>query len=202
MTLSLQPKHLGRYKDIARLLIRYGRSDLVRDLDLDGLEPDDQAAPLCEDAQQLTADLERLGPTFIKLGQLLSTRVDLLPAPYTDALSRLQDSVAPFAFEQVEQIVTDELGVDLSHAFASFDREPLAAASLAQVHRATLRSGREVVVKVQRPGIRKQIADDMAALAELAQFADKHTDVGRRFGFADAAGALPQGALRRARLRP
>ncbi|MCU1588590.1 MAG: hypothetical protein JWN31_2083 [Frankiales bacterium] len=185
MTLSLQPKHLGRYKDIARLLIRYGRSDLVKDLDIDGLEAEDQAMPLCEDAQQLTSDLERLGPTFIKLGQLLSTRVDLLPQPYTDALSRLQDSVAPFDFEQVEQIVTDELGVGLSHAFASFDREPLAAASLAQVHRATLRSGREVVVKVQRPGIRKQIAEDMAALAELAQFADKHTDVGRRFGFAD-----------------
>jgi len=185
MGLSLQPKHLARYRDIARLLIRYGRSDLVTDLDIDGLEAEDQAVPLCEDAQQLAADLERLGPTFIKLGQLLSTRVDLLPAPYTDALSRLQDSVEPFAFEQVEQIVSDELGVDLRHAFADFQREPIAAASLAQVHRATLPSGREVAVKVQRPGIRQQIADDMAALAELAQFADKHTDAGRKFGFGD-----------------
>lgn len=185
MSISLHPRHLARYRDIARLLIRYGRSDLVTDLQIEGLEPEDREVPLCEDAEQLARDLERLGPTFIKLGQLLSTRVDLLPRPYTDALTRLQDSVEPFGFDEVEQIVSDELGVGLSHAFASFDREPLAAASLAQVHRAVLRSGREVVVKVQRPGIRKQITDDMAALAELAEFADRHTDVGRRFGFSD-----------------
>jgi ubiquinone biosynthesis protein len=185
MALSLSPKHLARYRDIARLLIRYGRSDLVRDLDIDGLRDADSEAPLCEDATQLAHDLEKLGPTFIKLGQLLSTRVDLLPAPYTDALSRLQDQVEPFPYDEVERIVVEELGVDLRHAFASFDPEPLAAASLAQVHRATLPSGREVVVKVQRPGIRGQIADDMAALGELAALADAHTDIGRRFGFGD-----------------
>jgi predicted unusual protein kinase regulating ubiquinone biosynthesis (AarF/ABC1/UbiB family) len=188
MSLSLKPKHLSRYRDIARLLIRYGRSDLIRELDVDGLSSEDTDQPLCSDAQQLATDLEKLGPTFIKLGQLLSTRVDLLPAPYTEALARLQDDVAPFPFEVVEQIVTDELGVDLSHAFTSFDPTPLAAASLAQVHRAVLRSGREVVVKVQRPGIRKQIADDMSALAELAELADNHTDLGRRFGFGDLLG--------------
>ena len=185
MALSLSPKHLARYRDIAKLLIRYGRSDLVRDLDIDGLEPEDKDTPLCEDAAQLADDLEKLGPTFIKLGQLMSTRVDLLPAPYTEALSRLQDDVAPFPYDEVERIVVEELGVDLRHAFASFDAEPLAAASLAQVHRATLHSGREVVVKVQRPGIRAQIADDMAALGELAGFADAHTEIGRRFGFAE-----------------
>jgi predicted unusual protein kinase regulating ubiquinone biosynthesis (AarF/ABC1/UbiB family) len=185
MALSLSPKHLARYRDIARLLIRYGRSDLVRDLDIDGLRDADSEAPLCEDATQLAHDLEKLGPTFIKLGQLLSTRVDLLPAPYTDALSRLQDQVEPFPYDEVERIVVEELGVDLRHAFASFDPEPLAAASLAQVHRATLPSGRDVVVKVQRPGIRGQIADDMAALGELAALADAHTDIGRRFGFGD-----------------
>jgi ubiquinone biosynthesis protein len=188
MSLSLKPKHLSRYRDIARLLIRYGRSDLIRELDVDGLSSEDTDQPLCSDAEQLATDLEKLGPTFIKLGQLLSTRVDLLPAPYTEALARLQDDVAPFPFEVVEQIVTDELGVDLSHAFTSFDPTPLAAASLAQVHRAVLRSGREVVVKVQRPGIRKHIADDMSALAELAELADNHTDLGRRFGFGDLLG--------------
>lgn len=185
MVLSLHPRHLGRYRDIARLLIRYGRSDLVSDLDLDGIGPEDRAAPVCQDATQLATDLEALGPTYIKLGQLLSTRVDLLPEPYTVALSRLQDDVAPFSFAEVRQIVTDELGVDLGHGFTSFDETPLAAASLAQVHRATLRSGREVAVKVQRPGIRKQIAEDMEALAELATFADAHTEIGRRFGFSD-----------------
>jgi predicted unusual protein kinase regulating ubiquinone biosynthesis (AarF/ABC1/UbiB family) len=185
MSLSLSPKHLARYRDIARLLIRYGRSDLVTELDIDGLGPEDRDLPLCEDAAQLADDLEALGPTFIKLGQLLSTRVDLLPAPYTDALARLQDDVAPFPYADVEAIVVDELGVDLRHAFASFDPEPLAAASLAQVHRAVLRSGREVVVKVQRPGIRAQISEDMAALGEIAEFADGHTAWGRRLGFGE-----------------
>ncbi|MDP9183643.1 MAG: AarF/UbiB family protein [Actinomycetota bacterium] len=185
MALSLQPRHLGRYRDIARLLIRHGRSDLVKDLGVEGLEDVDLNQPVCEDAEQLATDLEALGPTFIKLGQLLSTRVDLLPKPYTDALSRLQDDVAAIPFEQVEQVVTDELGVDLRHAFESFDETPLAAASLAQVHHAVLRSGREVAVKVQRPGIRKQITDDLSALAELARFADDHTSFGRRFGLSD-----------------
>jgi ubiquinone biosynthesis protein len=129
MNVSLQPKYLRRYRDIARLLIKYGRSDLVRDLDIDGIESDDADTPLCEDALQLATDLEALGPTFIKLGQLLSTRVDLLPAPYTDALARLQDNVAPFSFAEVEAIVADELGVGLSRAFLSFDEVPLAAAS-------------------------------------------------------------------------
>ncbi len=185
MGLSLHPSHVRRYLEIGRLLIKYGRSDLVRDLDIDGLGQDEYDAPACEDATQLAADLEALGPTFIKLGQLLSTRVDLLPEAYTDALSRLQDDVAPFDYESVEQVIADELGVDISHAFASFDSTPLAAASLAQVHRATLHSGREVVVKVQRPGIRKQIADDMGALGELAAFADAHTDAGRTFGLSE-----------------
>ncbi|HUR13309.1 MAG TPA: AarF/UbiB family protein [Mycobacteriales bacterium] len=185
MGLSLQPRHLARYRDIARLLMRYGRSDLVKDLDVEGLADTDLDVPACDDAEQLATDLEALGPTFIKLGQMLSTRVDLLPKPYTDALSRLQDQVAPIAFEEVEQVVTEELGVALRHAFSSFDEVPLAAASLAQVHHAVLRSGREVAVKVQRPGIRSQITDDLSALAELARFADDHTSFGRRFGLSD-----------------
>ena len=183
MGLSLHPSHLARYRDIARLLMKYGRSDLIRGIDVDGIADDEYDEPARGDAAQLADDLEELGPTFIKLGQLLSTRADLLPTAYTEALARLQDDVAPFPFEQVQAIVEDELGVDIKHAFASFDPQPLAAASLAQVHRATLRSGRAVAVKVQRPGIRKQVASDLSALAELADFADAHTEVGRRFGF-------------------
>ena len=139
-------------------------------------------------AENLTADLERMGPTYIKFGQLLSTRVDLLPRVYTEALARLQDDVEPFPFAEVEQIVVGELGVSLSHGFASFDEIPLAAASLAQVHRAELRSGRQVVVKVQRPGVRETVRQDMAALGELAEFADAHTEVGRRFGLTELLG--------------
>lgn len=105
------------------------------------------------------------------------------PPAYTEALTRLQDEVDPFPYDEVKSIVEEELGVSISNAFTSFDEKPLAAASLGQVHRATLRSGREVVVKVQRPGIRETVRDDMEALAQLADFADRHTDVGRRYGF-------------------
>jgi predicted unusual protein kinase regulating ubiquinone biosynthesis (AarF/ABC1/UbiB family) len=103
--------------------------------------------------------------------------------PYLQALTRLQNRVAPFPFEEVESIVSSELGVRISKAFASFEREPLAAGSLAQVHRAAMRDGRPVAVKVQRPGIRMQILNDLEALAEIAASADKHTEAGRRYGF-------------------
>ena len=182
MGLSLRAEHLKRYRDIARLLWKYGRSDFVTKAGLDQalddrpLEVDTSSAAL---AEPLARDLEALGPTYVKLGQLLSTRGDLLPV----AFARLQDRVKPFPYEEAEKIVTTELGVRLSKAFSEFDKEPLAAASLGQVYRAALRDGREVAVKVQRPGIRERIVDDLAALAELAEVADEHTDAGRRYGF-------------------
>lgn len=191
--------HLKRYKDISRLLIRYGRSDVMRQSDVEGLpEEKDQAAgtPIAELSDRFARDLEGLGPTFVKIGQLLSTRADLLPTPFLDALARLQDSVAPFPYEQVEKIITDELGVRMSKAFASFDREPLAAASLGQVHRATMRDGREVVVKVQRPMIREQIVTDLEALTQIAEFADKHTEGGRRLGYANIVGEFRKSLLK------
>ncbi len=127
---------------------------------------------------ELADDLEKLGPTLIKLGQLLSTRSDLLPAAYMEGLARLQDNIEPFPFAQVEEIVATELGVRLSKGFQEFEEKPLAAASLGQVHRAILRNGRCVAVKVQRPGIREKIADDLDALDDLAEFVDDHTDAG------------------------
>jgi len=184
MPVSLRPQHAGRYRDIARLLAKYGRSDLVAEAGLDPGDPgDDGGVP--PKAEELTADLERMGPTYIKLAQLLSTRADLIPPPYAKALSRLQDAVEPFPFAEVERIVTEELGVRLSRAFTSFDATPLASASLGQVHRAVLRDGRQVVVKVQRPGIKARIDEDMEALAELAEFADKHSEAGRKYGFGE-----------------
>ena len=130
--MSLHFKHLKRYKDIALLLIKYGRSDLVKHaglyeaLDLD-VSLESTAREVKSDA--LAKDLEKMGPTFIKLGQLLSTRADFLPPAYIHALTRLQDKIDSFPFEQVEAIVAEELGVQISKAFSAFEAKPLAAAS-------------------------------------------------------------------------
>ena len=198
MAVSLKPERLKRYKDVAMLLIKYGRSDLISVAGLEGsVLPDEivaesQAAP----AEDLAKDLEKLGPTFIKLGQLLSTRADLLPGPYLDALTRLQDQIAPFPFEEVERIVSGELGVRISKAFVDFEPTPLAAASLSQVHRAYLRDGRAVVVKVQRPDIRDLIVDDLEALNEIAHFLDQHTELGKRYEFENMLTSLRKSLLR------
>src|SRR6266436_8882500 len=131
MALSLKPERIKRYKDVVALLIKYGRSDLVQqaDLDIAPSEREQALTPTAEPkAEELAADLEKLGPTFIKLGQLLSTRGDLLPEPYLEALSRLQDNVAPFSPAEVEQIVESELGARLSKLLLHFDTEPSAAA--------------------------------------------------------------------------
>jgi predicted unusual protein kinase regulating ubiquinone biosynthesis (AarF/ABC1/UbiB family) len=184
MRLNIDPAHAKRYRQIAMLLLRHGRGDLVRSAGIDTGLDEEIAEGDPDAAARLAEDLEAMGPTFIKLGQLLSSRVDLLSPVYIDALSRLQDDVAPFPFEEVEKTISDELDVRLSKVFPTFDPTPLAAASLGQVHRATLRDGREVVVKVQRPGIREQVQADMEVLADLAAFLDRHTETGRRFGLA------------------
>ena len=186
MRISLKPKHLKRYKDIALLLIKHGRADVVKHAGLhDALELDVSVETAAGEAKadELAQDLEKMGPTFIKLGQLLSTRADFLPPAYIHALTRLQDKIDPFPFEEVEAIVSGELGVRISKAFSEFEPKPLATASLGQVHRAAMLDGRVVVVKVQRPGIREIIAEDMEVLEEIAGFLDKHTEWGKRYEF-------------------
>jgi ubiquinone biosynthesis protein len=183
MGVSLKPERLKRYKDAAMLLIKYGRSDLVKEAGLEGVDLEELTEANAPGAEELAKDLENLGPTYIKLGQLLSTRADLLPQTYLDALTRLQDQLEPFSYEEVEQIVSGELGIRLSKAFADFAPKPIAAASLAQVHEAYMRDGRAVVVKVQRPNIREKIVEDLEALTEMAQFIDGHTELGRRYEF-------------------
>ena len=174
-----------RYAALARLLLRHGRSDLVSGADLDGYAANEPnpAEETTDKAEQFATDLESMGPTYIKLGQLLSTRFDLLPAAYTTALSRLQDKVEPFNVEIVHQTISAELHADVRHLYREFDPEPLAAASLGQVHRATLRNGREVAVKIQRPGVREDVQADMATLARIASLADRGTAIGRTYGF-------------------
>jgi predicted unusual protein kinase regulating ubiquinone biosynthesis (AarF/ABC1/UbiB family) len=120
-----------------------------------------------------------LGPTFIKVGQLFSTRADLFPTEYVEELSKLQDKVPAFGYEQVEAIVFHDFGRTIPDLYQSFDPIPLAAASLGQVHRAQLHSGEEVVVKVQRPGLKKLFTIDLAILRGIAQYFQKHPKWGR-----------------------
>jgi predicted unusual protein kinase regulating ubiquinone biosynthesis (AarF/ABC1/UbiB family) len=144
--------------------------------ELHGDEEEDHAAGLA-------SALEELGPCFIKLGQLLSSRPDLLPANYIEALSRLQNTVRPVPGDKITTIIESDLGAPISELFESFDCNPLATASMAQVHRAFLPDGSEVAVKVQRPGARQRIEIDIEILHEVAQFASRFTPYGKRYGF-------------------
>jgi len=197
MSVSLSPKHFALYKNVLVLLAKYGHGDLIKNAPVvdDPLEfgPRPTSPP---EAKELAADLERLGPTFIKLGQLISTRADFIPPAYMDALSRLQDHVEPFSFGEVEAIVAVEVGARLSKAFKEFESTPMAAASLGQVHRAVLRDGRPVAVKVQRPRIREQVAEELEAMQEIAEILDTHTEAGKRFGFAEMVEELRKSLLR------
>jgi predicted unusual protein kinase regulating ubiquinone biosynthesis (AarF/ABC1/UbiB family) len=188
MAISVRPQQVRRYGDLARLLAKYGRGEPANQVRLrlsqHPLAREEACEGAAEDAEELVGDLERRGPTFVKLGQLLSTRTDLLPDAYIEALSRLQDRCEPVPLAAVAAVIEEEFGLPLDRAFAWFDPAPLAAASLGQVHRARLHDGRDVAVKVQRPDIVDGIVEDLDAIAEIAALADRHTAAGRRFGFA------------------
>jgi ubiquinone biosynthesis protein len=197
----LKAAHLGRYKDLALLLTRYGMKDfrlkttgpteaIVETSDRP-LEPDVKAR-----ADAFVASLKDMGPSYVKFGQILSTRADIVPPEYIAALESLQDQIEPFPYDQVEAIVEVELGARISKAFESFDREPIAAASLGQVHRARTRNGRDVVVKIQRPNIREVIEEDLKVFAEIADFLEEHTDIGKRMDLRRAAEQAAQTILR------
>ena len=178
-SVDLSITHLKRYKDIAYLFLKYGNSDIIKEggfADASPAESDGKS-----EGGDLAGDLERLGPTFVKIGQLLSTRSDLLPPACLEALGRLQDKVEPVPYEEIKKVVEEQLGVRISKAFESFDEKPFGSASLGQVHLAQLRGGRTVAVKVQRPGIREEIVKDLESLATIAATMDEHTEFGRRY---------------------
>jgi ubiquinone biosynthesis protein len=177
-----------RYSQITRIAVRHGLGPYLwgrrgrAELDTpDGRE---------RLARSLRLALEEAGVTFVKLGQMLSTRPDLLPAEFVEELGRLTDDVAPAPWEQVEQVLTAELGRPPDEVFAGFDREPLAAASVAQVHAARLRSGAEAAVKVQRPGIQATVERDLDIVARLARSLEARTRWARSIGTRELAGGF------------
>jgi ubiquinone biosynthesis protein len=182
-------RHPERYIEIFRVLRKYELHHVVAQFGMAHRHEDEDGSLMHDDhddhddhAEGLASALEELGPCFIKLGQLLSTRPDLMPDDYIQALSRLQRTVAPVPSDKIIQIVESELGAPVSELFQSFDSAPLATASMAQVHRAVLRDGSEVAVKVQRPGVRQRIEIDIEVLHEAARFATKYTSFASRYG--------------------
>lgn len=188
-------RQAGRYREVANVLFRHGFGYLVDQVGLDHLVPwrrrlfgrsPDGVAHLTP-AERVRLVLEELGPTAIKLGQFLSARRDLIPPALARELEKLQDEVPPVDFEQVRPVVEAELGAPLEELFAAFDPKPLAAASLAQVHPATLPDGRPVVVKVQRPGIEERIEADLAILHDLAALLERRTELGKIYALTEVA---------------
>ncbi len=182
-------RHLRRYRQIADVLAREGFANVADQLGmpvrarrvlLRGRRREQLSIPA-----RAREALEQLGPTFIKFGQSLSTRPDIIPDEFIEELERLQDELPAVPSEQILAVVAEELGRPVEELFETFDPVPLAAASIGQVHRATLHGGHEVVVKVRRPGIVEQIRTDTEVLTDLAMLAEHRTTWGKRFGVSE-----------------
>src|SRR2546423_1067820 len=185
-------RSLGRLSEIAQVMVRHGfgyfpEAHKLTDL-LPGRSSELRLAAASADGasargQHLRDLLDELGPTFVKFGQLLSTRPDVVPPDIISELRGLQDDVRPFPFEQAERVIEEDLGNSIDRLFLDFEREPVAAASIGQVHRATLPNGKRVAVKVQRPGAPRQIEADVALLYQAARIAKERV---RALDFIDA----------------
>jgi len=196
ITIGQRYRHLRRYQEVAQVLIRHGFGELVEQMGLAQylalprrwLRRGPPAALTALTApQRVRLAVEELGPTFVKLAQVLSTRPDLIPPPFLAELARLQDEVPPAPWPAVQSRTEEELGAPLEEVFAEFEEEPVAAASLAQVHRATLHNDDQVVVKVQRPGIETVIETDLEILLDLARFLQVRTPLGQIYDLPEIA---------------
>ncbi len=178
------PGSVDRYVKFLRFVVRHWNSDLFEhasDQIVAG-ESDDQSGSVdYEKPKELADDLRKMGPTYVKLGQLLSTRPDLLPDHYLDALAELQDDVDSIEFDQVREIFEEDAGIRISKAFESFEEEPMASASIGQVHRAVLKNGKKVAVKIRRPGVKKSFLEDLDTLEEITELAVKHIGTARKY---------------------
>jgi ubiquinone biosynthesis protein len=171
-------RNAKRATDIVTVLAKYGFGYVldiaalsnflkIREKLLSKKEGEEKKIKRLTTPERARLTLEELGPTFIKLGQILSVRPDLIPREFTDEFSRLQDTVPPFPFGEVEEQIKNEIGKDIKGLFSGFDKKPIAAASLSQVHKAKLKSGETVAVKIQRPNIHNTIKTDIAILYDL-----------------------------------
>lgn len=186
-------RNIQRLGEIARVLAKHGFGDLLQRLNIPSylhgrfrqIGPSllKQTPSALTFAQRLRVVFEELGPTFIKFAQLIATRPDVFPPQITSEFKFLQDKVSSFPFEQAERIIVSELGQPISSLFTDFETKPLAAASIAQVHRAKLRSGAEVIVKVQRPGIERTIDTDIDILRGFAALIEENMPETRQFKF-------------------
>jgi len=190
----LAPRYLPRLAATVGLFTRYGLGDFADRSGLRGLVTEEEAengnGASPDKAVAFRRRLVELGPAYIKLGQVLSTRPDLIPETYVAELEKLQDDVGAIPYADVEAVIESELGARMSKLFEEFDKTPLGTASLGQVHAAVLRGGRSVVVKVQRPNIREVLADDLEFFHELASFLTKHTEMGARVDMIGVIGQL------------
>jgi predicted unusual protein kinase regulating ubiquinone biosynthesis (AarF/ABC1/UbiB family) len=221
--MALKPNHFKRYKDIGYLLFKYGQADLVKApglseilLDqthtatvtvvepngadgLNGAQDHDSEAQLATNRKELelAGDLKKLGPSFVLIGQLLAQRPDLLPNFSNGSIISLSEDEKEIPFSAVAKTIEDEIGTPIMTAFRTFEKDPLAVSAIAQSHRAVLKDGKKVIVKIQRPGLTEQIADDMEAFEEITAFIDEQTKVGRRFDFKHVIEELKTNTLSR-----
>lgn len=191
MKLQKRYKHFSRYREVAQTLIKHGFGFLIKQLGLieflrfKKYSPKDEEEHELSTAERIRMVVEDLGTTFIKVAQLLSTRADLLPPDWIAELSKLQDQVPPFSFTEAKNKIESELGHNLEDLFESIEKEPLAAASIGQVHRAVLHGGKEVVIKVRRPNIEETIKVDLEILHDLARLLEKRTDWAKMYSLRD-----------------
>lgn len=192
--------HLPRYREVANVLIKHGfgfvfdRFTLIK-LNHRQIKTKQQVnlrSPYV--ARHLREAFEELGPAFVKLGQLLSVRPDLLTEPYVEEFEKLQDAVPPFPYEQVVELCREE-GLIIDDLFASFEPEPIAAASMGQVHEAYLKTGEHVVVKIQRPNIEEQVKTDLEIMMELAKLLEKRTRWGRLYKVSEIVAELSKAII-------
>ena len=190
-------KNIRRFQQILRVIIKYGFGDILDRLKIEAtieqgkrilhLSAGEERAEALTTSQRIRMAMEELGPTFIKFGQILSTRPDLIPATYVMEFQRLQDQVPGFSFKTVLEILTEDLQRDPKEIFKHIEEVPLAAASISQVHRATLHDGEEVVIKIRRPGVTQTVAADIDILYYLAHQIERHLP---EFGIANPTGVV------------